>query len=46
VNAELLLELLEEYTADMVTRGRPWAERDHLIHTYNVILRDQQEQAK
>lgn len=44
MNVRLLLELLEEYTADMERRGRPWSERDHLVHTHNIIFRDQEEQ--
>jgi hypothetical protein len=40
VNAELLIELLEEYAADMRRRGKPWASVDHLEHTRNIILRD------
>jgi hypothetical protein len=40
VNAELLIELLEEYAADMRRRGKPWAAVDQLEHTRNIILRD------
>jgi hypothetical protein len=40
VNAELLIELLEEYAADMRRRGKPWASVDHLEHTRNIRLEE------
>ena len=45
MNTRLLLEWLNEYAADMRTRGRPRAAIDHIEHTINVIEREEGEKA-
>jgi hypothetical protein len=45
VNTRLLLEWLNEYADMMRDLGRPFSKVDKLHQAYNVILREEEDQA-